>query len=137
MKTIKLTKGTTYDVDAVRFADWHVPAGCDTDPDNDGYHYGNYFDAEGRYLGPDADGIEPLFRSLDITIGMIDAGTGAAVELSAATLEAAMAIVRAAYPAAVDVTGSWAGCGSGTEERQIVADDSDDAPVVAVLRRAA
>ena len=74
---------------------------------------------------------------LAITVTLIDSTTGHEIRRTANTLAEAMTLVRAQYPAAVDVTGGWAGCGGDHEERQIVADDSDDAPVVAVLRRAA
>lgn len=54
-KADRLTKGLIYDVTAMRDAviGWtgvHV-----------GYNVGDYFDGDGRYLGADAEGIEPLF----------------------------------------------------------------------------
>lgn len=48
----KLTKGERYDVDALKCVDW---TGDDT-----GLNCWAYF-ADGVYLGPDADGVEPLF----------------------------------------------------------------------------
>lgn len=32
-----------------------------------GYHLGEYFDGDGRYLGADAEGIEPLFSNKGVT----------------------------------------------------------------------
>lgn len=72
-----------------------------------------------------------------ITIDMIDATTGRKVRLTADTVGEALSLIRTHYSHAVDVTGSWSGCGGEYDERQIVADDSDDAPVIATLRRPA
>ena len=46
---MKLEKGKIYRRSAVELAE-ALP---------DGYHLDDYFDADGRYLGPDADGVEP------------------------------------------------------------------------------
>jgi len=56
-----LTPGTVYNVDALRpsFLGWWRRA--DVDVDIAGYHLDDYFDAEGRYRGPDAHGVEPFF----------------------------------------------------------------------------
>ena len=74
---------------------------------------------------------------LAITVTLIDATTGYEIKRTVSTLADAMTLVRAQYPDAVDTTGDWAGCGGEYEERQIVADESDDAPVIATLRRLA
>lgn len=50
----KLTAGQIYDLKELVFVGW-------SDCVVDGYLVDNYFDADGRYLGPDAYGIEPLF----------------------------------------------------------------------------
>lgn len=49
---VKLTKGDRYDLDTLDCVDW---TGDDT-----GLNCWAYF-ADGVYLGPDADGVEPLF----------------------------------------------------------------------------
>jgi hypothetical protein len=74
---------------------------------------------------------------LAITVTLIDSTTGCETKRTVSTLAEALTLVRAQYPDAVDVTGDWAGCGGEYEERQIVADDSDDAPTIATLRRLA
>lgn len=48
----KLTKGERYDLDSLRCADWTG--------DDAGLDCWAYF-RDGIYLGPDADGVEPLF----------------------------------------------------------------------------
>ena len=55
MKTRKLTKGETYDLDTLTPAGWSGEA-------TEGYSCWDYFDSDGVYLGADEDGIEPLFR---------------------------------------------------------------------------
>mgnify|MGYP000848197736 FL=1 len=52
----KLTKGTKYDLDSLTCVDW---TGDDT-----GLDCWAYF-RDGVYLGPDADGVEPLFAAAD------------------------------------------------------------------------
>jgi len=53
----RLTVGELYTVESRgEFGGWSD--GADTTV---GYHLDSYFDSEGRYLGPDARGIEPLF----------------------------------------------------------------------------
>lgn len=54
------TKGERYDVESLVFAAW-----VGGDGDYDGYAVGPYFDADGRYLGPDAFGVEPEFGEAD------------------------------------------------------------------------
>lgn len=49
----KLVKGEKYDVDSLVVSGWTG--------DSDGLFYADYFDADGRYKGPDAEGVEPLF----------------------------------------------------------------------------
>ena len=53
MTATKLTIGTVYDLDSLTLAGWTGPHG--------GLCCWYYFDAAGRYLGPDQDGLEPLF----------------------------------------------------------------------------
>jgi hypothetical protein len=53
MTAKKLTIGTAYDLDSLTLAGWTGP--------HDGLCCWDYFDASDCYLGPDADGIEPLF----------------------------------------------------------------------------
>ena len=52
---IRLTAGTQYDVDSLTLVGWSTGADC-----IDGYSYLDYF-RDGRYLGADQDGIEPMF----------------------------------------------------------------------------
>ena len=52
-----LTVGELYTVESRgEFGGWSDGADATV-----GYHLDSYFDSEGRYLGPDARGIEPLF----------------------------------------------------------------------------
>lgn len=52
----KLIKGQKYDVSTLMLEGW-----TDEQTATDGaYQLRNYFDAEGRYLGPDAEGVEPI-----------------------------------------------------------------------------
>lgn len=65
--TRKLVTGDTYDVASLEFLGW---AGNDAiydeagnrNPGMDGYSVADYFD-NGRYLGPDIHGVEPLFSA--------------------------------------------------------------------------
>ena len=50
-----LTTGEYYAVDALKFVGWSGPGTA-------GYNYFDYFADGGVYLGPDSDGIEPLFE---------------------------------------------------------------------------
>jgi len=52
-ETAKCVKGRRYDTEHLRFVGWTEP--------NEGRNAFVYFDADGRYLGPDADGVEPLW----------------------------------------------------------------------------
>lgn len=52
----KLIKGQKYDVTTLMLDGW-----TDEQTATDGgYQLRNYFDSEGRYLGPDSEGVEPL-----------------------------------------------------------------------------
>jgi hypothetical protein len=56
MTTTKLTTGRQYDLGSLRLVDW-------TDGDgtgHEGYTLADYFDGDGKYLGPDGCGIEPI-----------------------------------------------------------------------------
>ena len=53
----KLTKGTRYSLDRLAFAGWTGPDAAHADDTLDCWAYF----ANGVYLGPDADGVEPLF----------------------------------------------------------------------------
>lgn len=63
----------TYDVPAMiaRACGWQrhgVPMTADeARSECDGYFVDQYFDREGRYLGPDEDGIEPIFAPATVT----------------------------------------------------------------------
>ena len=48
--------GQRYDEQSVRDAEFTI--------DDAGYQIGDYFDAVGRYLGPDDDGVEPTHNEL-------------------------------------------------------------------------
>ena len=50
-----------YDVDALDFAGWLTEDGEFAEC-VDGLHYADFF-RDGRYLGADADGVQPLFRA--------------------------------------------------------------------------
>lgn len=52
MTETKLVRGAKYDVDSLGVSDWTG--------DSEGLYYGDYL-TDGVYLGPDADGVEPLF----------------------------------------------------------------------------
>jgi hypothetical protein len=70
---VKLIAGKEYDVENLVFAGWNVEhtAGID------GINVSDYFD-DGWYLGPDVNGVEPLFRITAGDIDVLDAyqGTG-------------------------------------------------------------
>ncbi len=52
---IQLIKGEQYDTDQVELAWWSTG-----DSHIDGYCLWDYFDSDGRYLGADEHGIEPI-----------------------------------------------------------------------------
>jgi hypothetical protein len=54
----QLLQGHRVDVAALELVEWTPGDGSGTD----GYALESYFDAEGRYLGPDAHGIAPIVR---------------------------------------------------------------------------
>lgn len=56
-----LTTGQTYDVETL-FASHHV-GWTGGDGHYDSYDFRAYFDPQGRYLGPDQDGVEPLVEA--------------------------------------------------------------------------
>ena len=53
-----LTIGETYDRAELTLTGWTEGDGAGTE----GYAAECYFDADGRYLGPDVHGIEPVFE---------------------------------------------------------------------------
>jgi hypothetical protein len=55
---MKMEKGEKYDVDALVLIGWTSGNGSG----HSGYSAGYYFDDDGTYLGPDKDGIEPVFE---------------------------------------------------------------------------
>lgn len=60
--THTLTTGQQYDTDRLALMGWTAGDGTG----HEGYSCWDYFDAEGRYKGPDQHGIEPIFgRPLD------------------------------------------------------------------------
>ena len=59
----KLTEGERYDTGQLVLAGWTHGDGSG----HESYSYWDFFDAEGRYLGPDVCGIEPLFAESTIT----------------------------------------------------------------------
>ena len=63
---MKLTKGQKYNVETLEFAGWTgndaiYDESGNRNPGMDGYNVSDYFDADGRYLGPDIYGVEPTF----------------------------------------------------------------------------
>lgn len=56
-----LTPGTRYDRSQLRFACWINEGGEIESGDVDGYCDDHYWDADGRYLGPDSYGIVPAY----------------------------------------------------------------------------
>lgn len=61
---MRLEKNEKYDTTYLTFSGWHNPA----DEDTTGYNAGDYFDSDGRYLGPDEYGIEPEFNIGRLTV---------------------------------------------------------------------
>lgn len=68
---VSLVKGRQYDVSNLRLLGWTdgLCSYSDLDRDygghNDGYNFRDYFDADGRYLGPDEFGIQPICESTE------------------------------------------------------------------------
>ena len=69
MTGTKLNTGTQYDTEALRVTGWVGPAELIwiapgvRNPAMDGYDAWAYFANDGRYLGPDEHGLEPLFSA--------------------------------------------------------------------------
>lgn len=59
-RAMYLTTGKKYDVSKLRLACWRDADGDLLLPTTDGYHFADYF-RDGVYLGPDDDGVCPLF----------------------------------------------------------------------------
>jgi len=59
---MRLNKGTKYDQTTLRHYGW-MPANAEIE----GYNCWDYFDDDGRYLGPDQHGVEPEFE-IDLTM---------------------------------------------------------------------
>jgi hypothetical protein len=57
-----MEKGEKYDTRKLVYTGWSNP----NDEDITGYSAWAYFDAHGRYLGPDKYGIEPIFEELEL-----------------------------------------------------------------------
>ena len=55
-----LSKGQTYDATTLRLIGWTAGNGTGSD----GYQPEYYFDEDGKYLGADSDGIEPIFEDV-------------------------------------------------------------------------
>jgi hypothetical protein len=53
---MKLQKGQRYNIEHLKFLGWSDG----TDGDTDGYAFDSYFAADGKYLGPDDYGVEPI-----------------------------------------------------------------------------
>jgi len=53
-----LEKGQEYDVEEMKLLYWQTDSKIEEDLP--GYSLYGYFDDEGRYLGPDGDGVEPV-----------------------------------------------------------------------------
>jgi hypothetical protein len=62
-----LTPGVTYDVASLVLVGWTEGDGTG----HEGYALAYYFDAAGRYLGPDGHGIEPCIERTDADHGEI------------------------------------------------------------------
>jgi hypothetical protein len=62
-----LKKGKRYDVDSIRLVAWKNG----DEHTNDSYSLWDYFDANGRYLGPDKFGVEP-FVEVEKTIYVVE-----------------------------------------------------------------
>lgn len=77
----RLVKGISYDTDALAFAGWSGGSG-------EGLDAWAYFAADGTYLGPDDDGVEPLFSEKPVYTIRVP---GQAAWATAATLEEAEA----------------------------------------------
>lgn len=63
--TSTLIPGQKYDENKLKFSHWGSE-GSDHGDSLNGYNWHDYIDAAGRYLGPDQDGIEPMFTDSSI-----------------------------------------------------------------------
>jgi hypothetical protein len=98
--TTTLKIGQAYDVASLRCMGW-------TDGDGsgyEGYDYATYFDGSGRYLGPDAHGIEPICETTKTPYRYATDATMGTIE--AESLESAMDQVRPTEAQIAD--GGWA-----------------------------
>ncbi len=59
-RQLKLVEGRKYTVASLRLVSWTAGDGSG----HAGYHMADYFAPDGSYLGPDADGIEPVVEAL-------------------------------------------------------------------------
>jgi hypothetical protein len=66
MTLTKLTKGTKYNVAKLVLECW--VDGKTILRDTDGYSVFAYFTADGEYLGPDCDGVEPTFEPKSVEL---------------------------------------------------------------------
>ena len=66
--TETLIAGNIYDVTTLEHVGWTGGDGTG----HDGYSAGDYFDPHGRYLGPDAHGIEPTFSAQEYRIALVN-----------------------------------------------------------------
>ena len=119
----KLTKGTKYDLDGLTCVDWTG--------DDAGLDCWAYF-RDGVYLGPDADGVEPLFAVAVIRV-YIDTDAGQ-ITRDAESQWDALQMIQEHHPAAVAVD-SWCGRLDGTAEREYAASDAEGAPIVGRMVR--
>jgi len=119
----KLTKGAKYDLSTLTCVDW---TGDDT-----GLDCWAYF-ADGVYLGPDADGVEPLFAVAVIRV-YIDTDAGQIVRDAESQWDA-LQMIQEHHPSAVAV-GPWCLRLSGQSEREYAASDDEGAPIVARMVR--
>lgn len=62
---MELITGNTYDVSFLRLVGW-------TGQEHEGYNIADYFDAQGRYLGADEAGIEPIVEGARVEAGAGD-----------------------------------------------------------------
>jgi len=65
---MRLQQGKVYDIKALKFTGWTGNESIYDDQGNrnpgmDGYNVADYFDDNGRYLGPDIHGVEPTFAT--------------------------------------------------------------------------
>ena len=62
---MRLQTGTKYDVAHLQFICWAGPLKPPNEEDVKGYNWGDYFETDGEYKGPDKYGIEPQFNEID------------------------------------------------------------------------